>query len=146
MTRGIVVAPPATGPVTLRLPFGEVVVEIDAEPYDPVTDERERLAVSRAADAADEIGGLLTLLAPRVADAMARLDADTLEAGSVIWLVARLHGVTRGWRGVLDSDGRPLPLTVESWQLACMTVPGFARLFLAAWMSPRITEIAAGNA
>jgi hypothetical protein len=146
--RGLVLGAEAPGADRVyQLRVGDAEVAVTAASYDPVTEERARLRLGRASEAADDTGALLALLAPGAAEALARLDGEALAAAAPIWLAAMIGPqVVRSWSGVLSSDGQPLDWTVEHWQLACFTVPGFARAFLSAWLSPRTLEIQAGNA
>lgn len=131
----------------LRWTMGGESVSVTTSPYCPVTEERFRLRVSSAARQAEDASELLSLLSPAAAAAIASVEPEVMEAASVIWLAAMLGAeVATEWSGICGPDGAPLDLTPEHWQLACFTAPGFARGFWAAWLEPRMAEVAAGNA
>lgn len=150
MRRALLLEAPAGGgrPAQAHeLALGDVVVTIRARAYDPVLDEGERVRVRQASLAAETAEDLLALLDPGTADRLRGMAGETLQAAGTVWLAALIGAeAVEAWEGVADGDGRPLEWTPERWQLACFTVPGFARAFLGAWLLPRTVEIAAGNA
>lgn len=143
----LVVGGPVAAERVLTLRVGGESVTVTAAPYDPVTDERYRMKLRDAAHQAEQVSELLPLLSPGAAEAIARLEPEAIEAAGVFWLAATLGAdLIRDWDGFVDPDGAPAPFSPDHWQLACRTVPGLARAFLAAWMEPAIAEAAAGNA
>jgi hypothetical protein len=148
MTFGIVLGTPGErAERVLALQLGGAVVTVNAEAYDPLVEERSRIAVAQRSRAASTVADMLPLLSPGCANALAALDPETMQAAGTIWLAAIIGAdAVTSWRGVLTPDGAPVPLTRDAWQLACFSVPGFARAFLFAWLEPRMIEAASGNA
>jgi hypothetical protein len=145
---GVVLASPGEATArALTLILGAATVKVEAAAYSPVMEERARIDLQQRSRAAEAVSDLLPLLSPGAAAALARMEPSTLQAAGTVWLAACIgaDGVT-GWQGVLTPEGAPVPLTADAWQLACFTIPGFARAFLHAWLEPSMVEETAGNA
>lgn len=148
MTLGVILGRPGVDAArVLSLRLGAATVTVDSTAYDPVLDERSRIDLAERSRAAHTVADLLPLLSPGAASALAALDGTAVQAVGTVWLAATIGRTSvTGWRGVLDESGAAVPFSADAWQLACFSVPGFARAFMHAWLEPRMIEAAAGNA
>lgn len=145
--QGVVLGQVSAEPLWIEITLGGVPVTLLAQPFNVVRDEEARQRLAREAQSAGSVSALLEMLSPTAAQALRSIDEVTLQSALDVWLAIQIgRVVVEDWEGVLDPDGHPLPYTADHFDLACMTIPGFAEGFYSAWARPRIMLEAAGNA